>query len=112
MRIYHNPRCKKSRETLQLIQSKGKEPEVVEYLKTPPDKEQLRAILQKLGIKAEDLIRKGEKIYKEQYKGKEMREEDWLDAMVENPVLIERPVVVEGNQAIIGRPPENVEALL
>lgn len=109
MTIYHNPRCRKSRETLALLQEKGASPEVLLYLETPPTKEELRSLLKKLDIPAEQLVRKGEVIYKEHYKGKELSEEDWLDALTTYPKLIERPIVVEGEQAVIGRPPENVE---
>lgn len=112
MIIYHNPRCRKSRETLQLIQDAGIEPEVVEYLKTPPGKKELRDLISMLGIKPEQLIRKQEKEFKENYKGKVLSDSEWIDAMVEHPKLMERPIVVEGKKAILGRPPENVKELL
>ncbi len=112
MKIFHNPRCRKSRETLQLINSKGLEPEIVLYLENPPTQKELKSILQKLGIKAEQLLRKGEAIYKEQFKGKSLTEAQWVKAMVENPKLIERPIVIKGDKAIIGRPPEQVLDLL
>jgi arsenate reductase len=112
MTIYHNPKCKKSRETLQRIRDAGTEPEIVEYLKTPPSPDDLRDILQKLGMNAEDIIRKGEKVYKEEYKGKELSEDEWLDALHKNPKLIERPIVIEDDRAVLGRPPENVDELL
>lgn len=112
MKIYHNPRCRKSRETLQLIQDAGIEPEVVEYLKTPPGKKELRDLISMLGIKPEQLIRKQEKEFKENYKGKVLSDSEWIDAMVEHPKLMERPIVVEGKKAILGRPPENVKELL
>jgi len=112
MKIYHNPRCRKSRETLELLRKHGIEPDIVEYLKTPPTKEELRDILRKLGIKPQDIIRKGEAIYKEQYKGKELSDEEWLDVLVQHPRLIERPIVVDGERAVIGRPPENVLQLI
>lgn len=108
--IYHNPRCTKSRETLALIEKK--KPEIVDYLKTPPTKEELKVILKKLGIKAEDLVRKQEALFAVKFKGKKLSEEKWIDVMVKNPALIERPIVVKGNKAVIGRPPENVLALL
>jgi arsenate reductase len=110
--IYHNPRCSKSRETLALIESNGIEPQVVEYLKTPPTKEELRGLLKKLGMKPEQLVRRGEDVYKQKFAGKSLTEEQWLDALAKNPVLIERPIVVKGSQAVLGRPPENVLALL
>ncbi len=111
MTIYHNPRCKKSRETLQLIREKGIEPEIVEYLKEPPSPKELQSILKKLGTNAEDIVRKNEKEFKEHFKGKELTEEEWLEALNEHPKLIERPIVVEGDRAAIGRPPENVQEL-
>lgn len=110
--IYHNPRCRKSRETLQIIEDNGQMVQVVEYLKMPPSKGELRDILEKLNMRAEDIVRKGEAIYKEQFKGKKLTEEEWLDALVKHPKLIERPVVVSGDAAVIGRPPENVKELL
>lgn len=112
LKIYHNTRCKKSRETLQIIEDAGAMVEVVEYLKVTPSVEELRDIVDKLGIKPEELLRKNEAVYKEQYKGKKLSDDEWLKAMVENPKLIERPIVVKGDKAVIGRPPENVKELL
>jgi len=112
MKIYHNPRCRKSRETLQLIESKGVKPDIIEYLNTPPSEAELKAILQKLDMNASDIIRKGEAIFKENFKGKEFTEAEWLSILVKNPKLIERPIVVKGDKAVIGRPPENVLGLL
>ncbi|MEQ8324809.1 MAG: arsenate reductase (glutaredoxin) [Vicingaceae bacterium] len=112
MIIYHNPRCRKSRETLELIRKEGQEPEIVEYLKNPLTADELRDIIDLLDIDAHDLIRTGEAVYKEDYKGKELSEEEWILAMAENPVLMERPIVVKGEKAVIGRPPENVSKLL
>lgn len=108
MQIYHNPRCQKSRQTLALLESKGIKPEIVLYLKDVPTEKQLKAILKKLGIPAEKLLRKSETVYKEKYKGKTMSQSEWIAAMVENPKLIERPIVINGNKAAIGRPPETV----
>ena len=112
MKIYHNPRCRKSRETLAIITDAGVEPEVLEYLKTPPSEAELKAILKKLGLSPLQVIRKGEKIFKEEYKGKELSDDEWIAAMAANPILIERPIVVAGNKAVLGRPPENVNELL
>ena len=113
MKIYHNPRCSKSRRTLELIREAGVEPEIVEYLDTPPAQDELDDILQMLGIEPEDLMRKGEAIYKELgLAGKKLSRTEAVKMMVENPKLIERPIVVQGEKAILGRPPENVEALL
>lgn len=111
-KIYHNPRCQKSRLTLGLLEEKKEEVEIIEYLKTPPSKPELKEIVRMLGISAEDLIRKGEDIYKDIYKGKTLSEEEWLDAMVENPKLIERPIVLKNGKAALGRPPEQVLDIL
>ena len=110
--IYHNPNCTKSRATLALLQRRGIEPKVIEYLKAPPTVDDLEAIVAKLGIKAEQLVRKGEDVYKAKYAGKTLTDQQWIEAMIKDPVLIERPIVVSGPHAVIGRPPENVEALL
>lgn len=108
MKIYHNPRCSKSRQTLSLIEEKNKEIEIIEYLKTPATVEELESILEKLGIKAIDLVRKKEKIWIEDYKGRDLTDKKIIEAMVEYPKIMERPIVIDGNKAIIGRPPENV----
>lgn len=112
MKIYHNPRCTKSRETLALIQAHGIEPEIIEYLKTPPSPEELAALIKMLGITAEQLLRKGEAVYKDSFKGKTLSEKAWIEAMCANPKLIERPIVVSNGKAVLGRPPQNVETLL
>lgn len=112
MKIYHNPRCSKSRQTLALIQESGVEPEIILYLNDTPDKEELAALLKKLDMKAEQIVRKGEAIYKEKYKGKKLSNDEWIAAMVEYPKLIERPIVVQGDAAVLGRPPENVKLLM
>lgn len=112
MKIYHNPRCRKSRETLTLLEEKGQSPEVVEYLKDIPTKEELKEILSLLGIPAEKLLRKGEAIFKEKFKGKILSDDEWITVMVEYPKLIERPIVVNNGKAAIGRPPENVLEVL
>ena len=112
MKIYHNPRCSKSRQTLALLEENNIQPEVILYLKDTPNQKELAALLKKLGIKAFDLIRKGEAIYKEKYKGKTLSDKEWIEAMVAHPKLIERPIVVKGNKAILGRPPANVLTLL
>ncbi len=112
MKIYHNPRCSKSRQTLNLIKEAGKDVEIVEYLKNPPTADELREVLRKLNLPVEYLIRKNEDIYKTQYKGKELSEEEWIQALAEHPKMLERPIVVEGDKAVLGRPPENVLKLL
>ena len=111
MKIYHNPRCSKSRESLKLLESSDQEFEIVEYLKNPPTKEELKLLLQKLHMKAEEIVRKTEPVYKERYKNAQFTDEEWIQLMLENPKLIERPIVVKGNKAVIGRPPENVKEL-
>ena len=112
MRIYHNPRCRKSRETLNLLIENGKSPEVIEYLKTPPTASELKEILSQLNLSAIDLIRKGEDIYKSEFKGKDLSESEWIDAMINNPKLIERPIVLANGKAKIGRPPESVLTII
>jgi arsenate reductase len=110
--IYHNPRCSKSRQTLELLKSHGIEPKVIEYLKTPPTAKELKAIVAKLGVKPEELVRKGEDVYKQKFAGKTLTDTQWIEALAANPILIERPIVVAGDQAVIGRPPENVLKLV
>jgi len=112
MKIYHNPRCSKSRETLKIIEKAGEEVEIIEYLKIVFTEKELTDLVAKLGIPAEKLVRKGEAIFKEKFKGKTLTDEEWIKAMIEFPKLIERPIVVKDNQAVLGRPPENVEVLL
>jgi len=108
MKIYHNPRCRKSRETLQILNDKGIDPEIVLYLDDLFSEEDLSKILKKLKISPIQLVRKSEAIYKSDYKGKEMSDAAWIKAMVKYPKLIERPIVVHGKKAVLGRPPENV----
>jgi len=111
--LYHNPRCTKSRQTLELLRSEGIEPEIVEYLKTPPSESELRSILEKLKMKPRDLIRRKEAAFKESgLDDPSLSDEEVLQAMVENPILIERPIAIKGNQAAVGRPPENVLEIL
>lgn len=106
--IYHNTRCTKSRCALELVQKKTKGVKVIEYLKTPPTEKELKDILRKLGMKAEEIIRKKEPLFKEKFEGKKFSEEQWIKVLTKNSILIERPIVVKGNKAVIGRPPENV----
>jgi len=110
--IYHNPRCSKSRATLELVEREGTDVKVVEYLQAPPTAKELEALLAKLGLEPEQLVRKGEDIYKKEYAGKTLSRAQWIGAMVRHPILIERPIVVAGERAVIGRPPENVLTLL
>ena len=107
--IYHNPRCSKSRLTLELLKDKGIDPKVILYLETPPSEKELVIILKKLNMEAKELLRKGEAEFKEQNLSDASKsEEDIIQAMVHFPKLIERPIVIYGDRAVIGRPPENV----
>ena len=111
--IYHNPRCSKSRQTFALLEEKGVEFEVVEYLKTPPDAATIKNLLFMLGLSPRELMRKGEKVYKENnLADKSLSDDQLIEAMVEHPILIERPIVVSGGKAAIGRPPESVLEIL
>jgi arsenate reductase (glutaredoxin) len=112
IRIYYNPRCSKCRETVALVSERDYDTELVEYLVTPPSKEELRSLLQKLGMKPHELVRRGEEAFKQHYAGRTLSDEEWLDALVAYPILIERPIVVRGSKAVIARPPEKVLALL
>jgi arsenate reductase (glutaredoxin) len=113
LRIYHNPSCSKSRQTLALLESGGVKPEVVEYLKHTPDFDELDNILKMLGIEPRELMRPHEKAYQENnLDDTALTREDLINAMIANPILIERPIVIEGRRAIIGRPPEKVLELL
>ena len=112
MKIYHNPRCTKSRQTLVLLQEKGVKPEVVEYLKDLLSAKELKELIEFLGITPLELVRKNEVVWKEQFKGKKLSAEEVINAMVKNPKLIERPVVVKEKKAVLGRPPENVLKLI
>ena len=111
--IYHNPRCSKSRQTLALLEERGISPRVVDYLKTPPSAAELKAILKKLGLRPRDLMRKGEPRYAELgLKDRDLDDDALIALMVANPILIERPIVVSGGKAALGRPPECVLKIL
>jgi arsenate reductase len=112
IRIYYNPRCSKCRDTAALVSERGFASELVEYLVTPPDKEELRSLLLKLGMKPLELIRTGEEVFKQNYAGRTLSDEEWLDALVRYPLLMERPIAVRGNKAVVARPPEKVLDLL
>ena len=112
-RIYHNPRCSKSRETLLLLENQQQDIEIVEYLKTPPTAEELSDILQQLDMQPRQLLRTKETLYKElQLDNDNLSDQELIRAMCDNPKLIERPIVIKNNQAIIGRPPEAVLNIL
>ena len=112
MKIYHNPRCSKSRQTLALLQENGVEPDVVLYLDNIMTAGELRGLLAKLGLSPTQLVRKGEAVWKEKYKGKELSDDEVIEAMIANPKLIERPIVVKDQSAVLGRPPENILELI
>ena len=112
MVIYHNPRCSKSRQALQLCEEAGVDLEVVEYLKTPLDEVALTGLLKKLGIKAYELVRTKEEVYSQLELSADSSEEEIIAAIIKYPVLLERPIVVKNDKAVIARPPENVKALL
>ena len=111
--IYHNPRCSKSRQTLALLEANDVAPKIVQYLDTPPSKSNLKSIAKMLGIEsARDMMRRGEAVYKELGLADEQDDDALLEAMSANPILIERPIVVNGEKAAIGRPPESVLEIL
>jgi arsenate reductase len=113
IRIFHNPRCSKSRQTMQLIESKDIIPDVVEYLKDPPTADELEEILDLLGLEPRELMRTREKAYKENnLDDPDLSREALIKAMIDNPILIERPIVLHKGKAIIGRPPEKVLDIL
>ncbi|OUR80686.1 arsenate reductase (glutaredoxin) [Alphaproteobacteria bacterium 46_93_T64] len=108
-KIFHNPRCSKSRQTLALLEENGVEPTVIEYLKTPPSKDELVFILEKLGMQPRDLMRKNEAEYKENgLDDTSLTTDQLIEGMIAHPKLIERPIVINGDQVRIGRPPEGV----
>lgn len=108
IKIYHNNRCSKSRCGIELLEKSGKEYEIVKYLENTPTTEELKNIINLLGISPLELVRKNEAIWKENYKGKGLTDEEIISAMIENPKLIERPIVINGNKAVIGRPTEAI----
>ena len=112
MKIYHNPRCSKSRKGLQYLEDKGCKFEIVKYLEQGLNEEELTALIAKTGKKPFDFVRQHEKDYKEQYKGKVLSDEEWIKVLVENPKLLHRPIVVNGDKAVLGNPPENIDDIL
>jgi len=111
MKIYHNNRCSKSREGLSILENSNQEYDVINYMDSPPTKKELKEILSMLKFTPIQLVRKNESIWKENYKNKELSEDEIINAMIEHPKLIERPIVVSGSKAVIGRPPENIKSL-
>ena len=112
MEFYHNPRCRKSREALALLEERKVKVPIRLYLEESPDAEELEALLKKLGLEPEQVIRRGEAIFKEEYKGKDLDRKGWIKAIVKHPKLLERPIFIKGRKAVIGRPPERVLELL
>ncbi|NNE01521.1 MAG: arsenate reductase (glutaredoxin) [Eudoraea sp.] len=112
LKIYHNPRCRKSREGLAILENSGKEFEQVLYLKNIPTREELLDLLNKLGYAPIDLVRTNEAIWKENFKGKSLTDAMIIDAMLQHPKLIERPIVVSEGKAVVGRPPEKIKDIL
>ena len=113
-KIYHNPKCGKSRQTLALLQEQGMTPEIVEYLKTPPDEKELDEILKKLGREPQEVMRMKEATFKDLgLKARDSKSrKEWIALMAQNPILIERPIVIHGTKAALGRPPEDVLKIL
>jgi arsenate reductase len=112
MKIYHNPRCSKSRQGLAILQDSNAEFEIIKYLEQSITSEELKEILDLLNISPIELIRKNEMIWKQNYKGKNLTDQELISAMVENPKLIERPIVINKDKAVIGRPPEIIKSIL
>ena len=111
--IYHNPRCSKSRQTLALIEETGVTPKIVKYLETPPSAAELKRVLMKLGLKPRDILRRSEALYAElSLQDPGLKDDALIATMVANPILIERPIVVSGDKAALGRPPESVLEIL
>ena len=112
IQIYHNSRCSKSRECLILLENSVVEFEIIKYLENPPTFQELEALIEKLGINPIELIRKKEKLWIENFKNKEFSIEEIIEIMVSNPILIERPIVINGNKAVIARPTEKISEIL
>lgn len=110
--IYHNTRCSKSREGLCVLEDLGSEVEIVEYTKTPLSEEELADLIRKLGIRPKELVRTKEEIYKEKFADRKMTPKQWIKAMIQYPELMERPIVVKGDQAVIGRPASLILSLI
>ncbi|MCL9809701.1 arsenate reductase (glutaredoxin) [Flavobacterium luminosum] len=110
--IYHNSRCSKSREGIAFLENAKVDFQIINYLDNVPTKEELQELLRKLNLPAIDLIRKKEAIWIEQYKGKDLSEDELIEAMIQNPKLIERPIIVNGSKAVIGRPTEKIKEIL
>ena len=112
IQILHNPRCGKSREALAILEESGKEFEIIKYLENNPSKKELTEILKKLNVEPLKLVRQNEAIWKDNFKNKDLSNEGIINAMVENPILIERPIVISGSKAVIGRPPQAISSII
>ena len=112
IKIYHNNRCRKSREGLAILEDSKQDFKVINYLLNPPTKQELKEIIKKLGITPIQLVRKNEKIWKEQFKNKELSDNQLIEILIEHPKLIERPIVLKDDKAVLGRPPENILEIL
>ncbi|MEQ8217721.1 MAG: arsenate reductase (glutaredoxin) [Arenibacter sp.] len=112
IKIYHNPRCGKSREGLAILENSGNDFEIVKYLENVPTKKELEAIVKILGITPMELVRTNEAIWKEKFKGKSLTDDEVIAAMIAFPKLIERPIVIKDNKGVVGRPPEKIKVLL
>ena len=112
IKIYHNPRCAKSREGLGILENSGKDFEIVKYLENVPTHRELKTLITLLGIEPDQLVRKNEAVWKEKFKGKGLSDNQIIDAMITYPKLIERPIVVNGDQAVLGRPPTRIAKIL
>lgn len=112
IKIYHNPRCSKSREGLSILEESGKEFEIIDYMKTHISENELSNLVKKLNINPIDLVRKNEEIWKQDFKDKNLNDQQIIQAMAKNPKLIERPIVIKGSKAVIGRPPVLIKDLL
>lgn len=106
--FYHKPNCSTSLDALSILKKKTREITIIKYLETVPTEKELKEILKKLKFKPEQIVRKKEKLYKEKYEGKSISDSQWIKILVKNPILIERPILVKGNNAVIGRPPEKI----
>ncbi len=112
MVVYHNPKCSKSRSALDFLKDKGVEFELREYIKEPLTKKEMIDLLKQLNISAEELVRKNEEVYKENFKGKKLSDKEWVEAFIEFPKLIERPIVCVNNKAVVARPTERILEIL
>lgn len=112
IKIYHNSRCSKSNAALKEITRSGEPFEVVNYLENVPSVEELKDVLTKLNLKPFDIVRKTEKVYLEKYKGKELSDEEWINALHENPILIQRPIIVNGDRAVVARSEEAIDSII